>query len=230
MELFEAQEEVAPVAQALRSRLVSVLETERRKLPEIKYLMLAPKATKEAIEKVRRMVSNAKLMESILERLNISETFTSLNNNFQLEPREMFATERERFIKAYYRATSLATLVEEPSLRIRLARLDRFEFFQVNDVTLFMGAKKNPLPMLKLSNYCSKRGIMSPCERTERNWNELGEILRSANYRLLKLPMNQQFNRRYEGLELRYRFIRDGDWESANEGREPLLADLLALG
>ena len=229
-ELFGAQEEVAPVAGALWSRLLSVWDSERRELPEIRYLSLAPMKTKMAIEKVRRMVSNAKLMESILERFNVSETWTSLSDNFQLEPREMRAAERERFIKAYYRATSLATLVEEPNLRRRFAHLDRFEFLQLSDVTLFMGAKKNPCPMLKLSNYCTNKIISSPCERSLRNWNDFGDILRSAHYRLLKLPMNQQFIRSYNELELRYQFIRDGQWERAKEGRGPPLGKLLALG
>jgi len=220
IELFEAQETVSPIELALRLRLEVASKTNRRNLPEMKYLMRAPKATSMVIEKVRRLLSNAYLMERTLDSFRTSAVVHG--------PRKLTEKMCDRFVKSYYRATALATLVEEPGFMARLAHLNRLETFQLCDVMAFLRVRENPRPMLKIVDPSADGEFHPLWLRSILNWFRADEKLGLVYERLLGLPLNRRIKER-RGRRPRLRCICDDAWEQGNDGNELPLAELVTL-
>lgn len=134
--LYLAQEAVAPIDQALKRREDVVRRYRRDALPEISYLQPESFQTRLTIECMQRFQSNANTMYTALERFNIMAVHKDQKRT--LPYRSMTATERESFIKAYYRVTALATLAQRPYLRDLFMPLDMLDLGQMWDVMLWL--------------------------------------------------------------------------------------------
>jgi len=127
--LFEAQEKITPIDQALARRLKVALKSACGGLPEIIFVLQASPDTTKAIERVRRFASNANTIYTALDRFDI--TAVRKNQMQALKYRDMTPTERASFIKAYYRVTALDTLAKGFSLHELLAPLDMLDLWQI---------------------------------------------------------------------------------------------------
>ncbi|KAL6716491.1 hypothetical protein ACLMJK_006058 [Lecanora helva] len=222
-ELFEAQEETDPVLEALQKRLRSISKSRRRNLPENQYLARVSVVTQKAIEKTRRMLANAKMMESVLGRFDVDELCSPTQHNIKLT-RDLTSKERERFIKAYYRVTCITTLADHVHPARHLASLNRFEIFQMDQVMSFMWDSKTPLPMLKVGNYPISR--RRPMERYYEKWSYIETILGGISRKIRRLDINRLLRAQPKELRMRYDFIRDGEWEAEQKEEEQPLSIL----
>lgn len=130
--LFSAQESVAPIHQALKRREGILQRYGRSILPGSSTSQPKSVNTRVMVERLRRFHSNAFTCTLTLDRFNI--TAVHKDQKITLPYRSMTATERERFIKAYYRVTALATLAQQSILRDLFMPLDMLDLGQMWDV------------------------------------------------------------------------------------------------
>lgn len=133
--LFSAQEAVAPIHQALKRREGILQRYGRGALPGSPTSQPKSVNTKLTVERMRRFHSNAITMYIALDRFNV--TTVHKDQKRTLPYRNMTATERENFIKAYYRVTALATLAQQSILRDLFMPLDMLDLGQMWDVMMW---------------------------------------------------------------------------------------------
>ena len=188
------------------------------------------------------MVSNEKIMLMVLTSFDVARE--SRNNMSHSHPRQLSPGERARFIKAYYRSITLATIAGGQDWHKRIAHLTCPEFFNVCEIYTFLQRSNVPRPMLKVCPVVAENedvdeliNDMVPYECTESlasrstaRWILMRDLLcRMAGY-LYRLPANVDMRAHYEDSKPRYRypFTVDSEWMESQEG-SPLLTELWDL-
>lgn len=226
--LFEAQEKVAPIEEALQSRLQKVLKSGRGGLPEVVFLLNVPKETRLAIEQVRRLISNANAMHTAMSRFDI--TTPQKNAKHRLAYRGMTHTERASFIKAYYRATALATMAHEKLLLDFLLPLDMLDLWQMWDILNWKVHLDGPQPMLKLGRIVRwDEGKLSPAKISKLRWRKAHHNLEGFLWEVeshveVRVPILHK-----DARDLIFPSIIDGEVGRTGSSRGSRMADILAL-